>query len=144
MYQVLFLSHGELAVELLRSAELIIGEQPADGVQAIGLQPGTGMEDYQARIEAFAAGAAEKGGVLILVDLAGGSPFITAAQIYQKYQGRMPMDIVTGMNLSMAIEVLSAREGSALEEGRRIALEEGGAGIQAFSQVMQAGNPAVL
>ena len=137
MYQVLFLSHGSLAVELLKSAELILGEQPADAVQAMALQAGADMGAYQAAIEAFVKGAGEKGGALLFTDIAGGSPFITAAQVYRKYAGELPVEIITGVNLPMAIEVLSAREWSTVEEGRELALTEGSVGIQAFSKALQ-------
>lgn len=137
MYQVLFLGHGSLPVELLQAAELILGEQPKRAVRAISLPPGHPMEAYQSAVKAFVADAADKGGALLFTDLAGGSPFITAAQVYREYAAVLPMEIITGMNLPMVIEVLSGREYSTVAQGVETALTEGGMGIRAFSKVLE-------
>lgn len=140
MYQALFLSHGDLSVALLKAAELILGEQPAGEVEAISLPPGQDMAAYLAKVDDFASRAADKGGAILFTDLAGGSPFLAAAQIYRKRSGEMPLEVITGMNLPMAIEILAAREFSSVEEGRKTALAEGQQGVRALSQQLAAQN----
>lgn len=140
MYQALFLSHGGLSVALLKAAELILGEQPAGEVEAIPLPPGQDMAAYLAKVDGFAARAVDKGGAILFTDLAGGSPFLAAAQVYQKRSGEMPLEVITGVNLPMAIEVLAARGFSSVEEGRNTALVEGQQGVRALSQQLAAQN----
>ncbi len=138
MYRALFLAHGQLAVELLRSAELILGEQPSGEVAAIPLPPGQDMGKYLEQVDAFVAGSAEYGGAILFTDLAGGSPFLTAAQVYHKRGGEMPLEVVTGVSLPMTIEALAARSSSTVDEGRATALEEGRRGVRALSERLAA------
>ena len=140
MYQALFLSHGDFSVALLKAAELILGEQPAGDVEAIPLPPGQDMAAYLTKVDDFAAHAADKGGAIFFTDLAGGSPFLAAAQVYRKHSGEMPLEVITGVNLPMAIEVLAAREFSSVEEGRDTALMEGQRGVRALSQQLATQN----
>ncbi len=138
MYRILLLGHGNLATELLKSAELIMGAQPAKSVYAIPLPLGKNMTEYKTEVDAFVSEAVKSGECLILADLAGGSPFITAAGIYRSYMEQENVDVITGVNLTMLIEALSAQEYSTLAEVKRIVLEEGCAGIQALSSTLTA------
>ncbi|WMJ84052.1 PTS sugar transporter subunit IIA [Oscillospiraceae bacterium LTW-04] len=138
MYRILLLSHGNLAEELLKSAELIMGAPPAEAVATIPLPLGKDMAEYKAEVETYVSGAVAQGECLILADLAGGSPFITAAGIYRTYMEAGNVDVITGVNLTMLIEALSAQEHATLAEVRKIVLEEGHAGIQALSSTLTA------
>lgn len=134
MYRALFLSHGDLSVALLKAVELILGEQPAGEVSAFPLQPGQDMEAYTRRVDAFVTASTDQGGAIVFTDLAGGSPFLAAAQVYRRHGGEIPLEVVTGMNLPMAIEVLAARSFSTVKEGRATALAEGQRGVRALSE----------
>lgn len=133
MYQILLIGHGELAVELLRSAEMILGVQPEGAAAALVLRQGQNLAQYAQELERRVCRAKAAGGCLVLADVAGGSPFITAAQAYRKLADQCPMEIVTGMNLPMLIELLNIRETASLEQGKDTALQEGIQGIISFS-----------
>lgn len=136
MFQVLVLSHGDFSRELVRSAELIVGEQ-SEGVNAICLPPNQDMDNYFQTIEQHVLKSKSDGGTLILTDIMGGSTFITAAKVYHTLHRQIPVEMVTGVNLPMLIEVFSCREYSTLEQAKKIALAEGASGIQDFSACLQ-------
>ncbi|MEM1484111.1 PTS sugar transporter subunit IIA [Oscillospiraceae bacterium PP1C4] len=136
MFQILVLSHGDFSRELVKSAELIVGEQH-EGIIPLCLPLNQDMEEYYREIEQHVLKSEGKGGTLILTDIMGGSTFITAAKIYRMLHSQIPVEIVTGVNLPMLIEVLGCRESGSLEQGKQIALTEGVCGIQDFSARLQ-------
>lgn len=132
MYRILLIGHGNTPAEMLRSAQMILGQQPEGVVTAISLPQDQDMENYQRQIEQWVISAEESGGGLILSDIAGGSPFITAAKVYREHPGQV--DIITGLNLPMLLEAIGSAELGDLQQGREIAIREGAGGILAFSQ----------
>ena len=136
MYRVLLLSHGNLARELLRTVEMVIGAQPEEAVRAVSLETGQDMDEYYQVIDRFVAGSADRGGCMIFTDIAGGSPFITSARVYREHSPRMKLEIITGMNLPMVIEAVSNRIYGDFEAVKEEAVREGVGGIRAFSDSM--------
>ena len=112
---IVVVSHGALAVELLRSAEMICGEIP--NAAALGVEPGESAEDYCARlaalVERFPAG------VLALVDLTSGTPFNSLLTV----MGDKPLYGVAGANLPLLLEVAFGRDTRSLAELHALALE---------------------
>lgn len=139
MYQVLLLSHGNLARELLRTVEMVIGAQPEEEVQAVSLETGQDMEAYYQVIDRFVTESAGRGGCMIFTDIAGGSPFITSARVYREHSPGMKLEIITGMNLPMVIEAVSNRSTGDFEAVKANAVREGAGGIRAFSDSILAG-----
>ena len=83
MCKVLLLSHGNLARELLATSQMIYGE--VDGIDCISLLSGTDLAYYEEEILSKVQQSPE--GILVLVDIFGGTPFITASRIYNQNQG---------------------------------------------------------
>lgn len=137
MYRVLLLSHGELARELLRTVEMVIGVQPEQEVAALPLQPEQEMNEYYRAVDGFVKESGAWGGCMVFTDIAGGSPFITSAKVYRKRAGTIKMDIITGMNLPMVVEAVSNRGSNDLDEARIRVLRDGIEGIHAFSSKLQ-------
>jgi len=130
MSKILLLSHGELSKELAVTARMILGE--IKDVAYITLPLGKELALYQSEIEEQVKSA--KDGILILTDLFGGSPFMVSTKVYAECHERYPMEIITGMNLPMILEVLIHTPNSGLKELEKIAVEFGTNGIVAFSQ----------
>lgn len=63
MYRVLLLSHGNLAGELLRTVEMVIGKQPEKEVTAFSLHPEQDMNEYFRAIDRFVAESEACGGM---------------------------------------------------------------------------------
>lgn len=132
MFGIIVGTHGIFAAELLKSCEMICGEQ--SNVRAVTLVPGEGPDDVVVKYEKAIGELDCEGGVLFLNDLFGGSPFNAASRLVmtnEKY------GIVTGVNLPMLIEMCSAQmmdEGLSIQELMEKAIEAGKNGVQPFHQ----------
>ena len=102
MFGIIVGTHGRFAEELVKSCEMICGEQK--NVRAVTLVPGEGPDDVVRKYEAAIKELDCDHGVLFLNDLFGGSPYNAACRlvINNKAYG-----IVTGVNLPMLIEMTS-------------------------------------
>nr|WP_072514713.1 PTS sugar transporter subunit IIA [Ndongobacter massiliensis] len=125
MRKILLLSHGNLASELLQSSQMIMGE--VVGVSAITLREGEDLKEYAETIKTEIL--KENDGLLILIDLFGGTPFMQASQIYSELDDQEKIRIVTGVNLPMLLELLSNLREKSLEELACLAEEYGKKGI---------------
>ena len=106
MIGVVLVGHGDLAQAMVRTVEMIVGTQKS--FTAVGLEPSDGLADIQQKIEQAVQRVEGKVGVLVLTDMLGGSPSIASLQVAQRNR----MEVVTGMNLTMALEALLHREES--------------------------------
>lgn len=100
-------THGRFGEELIRSAEMIAGE--SENVYSFSLLPGMAPEDYKALVEAKLKEAPSQ--VLCLIDLFGGTPCNICAALSKDYD----LQIVTGVNLGMYIEVTSQKNFNSIE-----------------------------
>ncbi|WP_018703683.1 PTS sugar transporter subunit IIA [Anaeromusa acidaminophila] len=124
MIGVIVASHGGLCGELLKTAEMILGPTVQTG--AASLAAGTSLSDYAAALRQAVDEVKQKAGVLVLVDLAGGTPCNVAAVLAAQSE---EIKVVTGVNLPMLLEVLSRREGLSLEELTERAVAAGLGGV---------------
>lgn len=124
MIGVVVASHGGLCRELLFTAEMILG--PAAQTAAAPLATGVSLQDFAAQLRQAVAAVQQEAGVLLLADLAGGTPCNVAAVLAVQSEG---LRVVAGVNLPMLLEVLSRREGVSLEELSGIAATAGQGGI---------------
>ena len=108
-------THGRFGEELMKSAEMIAGE--AENVFAFSLMPGMQPEDYRAILEKQLEKLGD-GKVLCLVDLFGGTPCTTCAILSKTYD----MQVISGLNLAMYIEVTSQKGNYAVDELKSIGL----------------------
>jgi PTS system mannose-specific IIB component len=121
-------THGAAAEQLLRTAEMLIGEQ--DNVSYIDFVPGenadTLFEKYNKKLESLDTTQ----GVLFFVDTWGGSPFNAANRIVVDREND---EIVTGVNVPMLVEAFMCRDDDpSMEELVAVALETGREGIRAL------------
>ena len=130
MFGIIVGTHGIFAQELLKSCEMICGEQK--NVRAVTLIPGEGPDDVVKKYEAAIAELDCEGGVLFLNDLFGGSPYNAACRLVI---GNENYGIVTGVNLPLLIEMCSAQmmdDGSDIMALMEKAVEAGKNGTQTF------------
>jgi PTS system mannose-specific IIA component/PTS system mannose-specific IIB component len=130
MFGIIVGTHGLFAEELVKSCEMICGEQK--NVAAVTLIPGEGPDDVVAKYEEAIKKLDCEDGVLFLNDLFGGSPYNAACRLVisnEKY------GIVTGVSLPMLIEMCSAQladDGSDIKALMERAVEAGRSGLQTF------------
>ncbi|PQX93723.1 PTS mannose transporter subunit IIAB [Cronobacter sakazakii] len=121
-------THGWAAEQLLKTAEMLLGEQ--ENVGWIDFVPGenaeTLIEKYNAQLEKLDTSK----GVVFLVDTWGGSPFNAASRIVV---GKPHYEVVAGVNIPMLVETLMARDDDpAFDELVAIAVETGREGVKAL------------
>jgi mannose PTS system EIIA component len=95
----LILSHGTLARELLSAARTISGELP--NFEALSLDWSDGFEEARAKVKAAIDRLDEGEGVLVLVDMFGGTPCNVAMTLLEPGK----VEILTGVNLPMVVRL---------------------------------------
>ncbi|CAM3148917.1 PTS galactosamine/N-acetylgalactosamine transporter subunit IIA [Streptobacillus ratti] len=125
MIKILITGHGKIASGILSSVELIYGI--AEELIAIDFTQDLTPEMLEEQIEKEIISA--KDGILILSDIAGGTPFKTASVLTLKHEN---VKVIGGMNLPMVLEVLSERDYSIPEKLYHFALEIGKEEIKGF------------
>ncbi len=117
--------HAQFSNGLASAIDMVAGDQPAFQIVPFdGSKAASYGEDLRAAISAMRA---ETDGVLVFVDLLGGTPFNQAMMISQDIAD---VEVVTGANLPMLIELLLTRgAGSTLDELADQAVEIGKMGI---------------
>lgn len=106
--KILLGSHGRFAEELVRSAEMIIGE--LKNVRSFSLMPGMSLEDYMKEVDQELADLPER--TLCLVDLFGGTPSNVFCALSRKYENV----VVTGLNLGILLEVYMNKDLMSVDE----------------------------
>lgn len=104
MIGIVLLSHGRMAEGMLDSARLFYGDELPQLTWAsltLDMAADVFQDEIKARIQQVDAGD----GVLILTDLLGGTPCNLAGLMISDQ-----IQVVSGMNLGMLLEVLGRRE----------------------------------
>jgi mannose PTS system EIIA component len=101
MIGVVVVTHGQLAVELLNAAEMIVGDLPQFTAVSIGWHEDVNdaREDIAKAIERVEADR----GVLLLTDMFGGTPSNLGMTFLEADQ----VEVITGVNLPMLIKLAS-------------------------------------
>ncbi|MFW2490846.1 PTS sugar transporter subunit IIA [Clostridium chromiireducens] len=132
MISVIVGTHGMFSEEILKSAEMIFGGQ--ENVASVTFKPGEGVDNLVEKYNKVINELDSKDGVLFMVDLFGGSPFNAASIIAMKHEN---MEIVTGVNLPMILEVLGSRDFSSLLELLEIANNSGKDAIKVLNKNLE-------
>ena len=104
MVQALVMAHGQIAAELIRVTEMILG--PVEGLKAMS-NAGKSAEQITAEVRDWLADRAPDEGRIILLDDYGGS-CATCAQIAGGGDPRLAL--ISGVNLAMLLGFLTWRE----------------------------------
>ena len=121
-------THGWAAEQLLKTAEMLLGEQENVGwIDFVpGENAGTLIEKYTAQLSKLDTSK----GVLFLVDTWGGSPFNAASRIVVDKEH---YEVVAGVNIPMLVETFMARDDNpAFDELVALAVETGREGVKAL------------
>ena len=121
-------THGWAAEQLLKTAEMLLGEQ--ENVGWIDFVPGENAETLIEKYNAQLAKLDTSKGVLFLVDTWGGSPFNAASRIVVDKEHH---EVVAGVNIPMLVETLMARDDNpSFDELVALAVETGREGVKAL------------
>ncbi|MBE6082182.1 MULTISPECIES: PTS sugar transporter subunit IIA [Tissierellales] len=126
---VLIITHGNFGIELLKSAEMIMGDQ--EDAAALGLRLGESVDDLRNKVEEIIVEnqKADKD-IIILVDILGGSPSNVSLYMLKKYGN---IELITGVNMLMLIEIFQSRESEELDKLIEKAIDSTVNGIKRYN-----------
>lgn len=104
MVGVVLISHGDMAKGMLNSAGMFFDEAGLQNVVAVSLYPADSPEDFDVKLAEAIESVDTGDGVYVLCDLVGGTPCNRAA-----YKCSDKVQVITGMNLSLLMELLGMR-----------------------------------
>jgi PTS system mannose-specific IIA component len=132
---VLVVTHGQLATELVNSAEMIVGDLPHFAAVSIGWHDDVGhaREEIGRAIERLAAaGDGVRIPVLVLTDMFGGTPANLAVTFVSG-----DVEVITGVNLPMLIKLARPLTGENLLMIAREMREDGRNAIWVASDLLR-------
>ena len=133
MIGVVVVTHGQLAIELLNAAEMIVGDLPRFAAVSIGWHDDVSdaREDIAQAIERVRGDGA---GVLLVIDMFGGTPSNLAITFIEANQ----IEVITGVNLPMLIKLASQAQSTDLLAVARDMREHGRNAIWVASDFLRA------
>ena len=127
---VVLVTHGNLAVELVKVMEHVVG--PQDQLATVSIGPDDDMEIRREDILNSVQSVDRGLGVIILTDMFGGTPSNLAISIMEQAK----IDIVAGVNLPMLVKLASVRSSETMSEAVTQARDAGQKYIMVASQVL--------
>jgi len=123
MIGVIIAAHGNLASEIISTAERVMGKQKY--LEAVSVKVGEEEDNLREKLNAVLR-MTEISKVIVLVDIFGSS-FCNVCMHFAKDAGQV--GVVTGVNLPMVIKVLTYRDSVDLRELVSLACKGGKEGI---------------
>lgn len=105
MIGIIVTGHGTFADGLTSGIKLLMGEQEA--YQAVNFSPEDSIEILTGNLTKALDALKDCEGVLMLTDLAGGSPFNVSVRLKLEYE--MPIEVVGGTNLPILLDACISR-----------------------------------
>jgi len=127
---VVIVTHYHLAEEFLQAVQLIVGR--LENFSAIGLDPAASPESMRSRIDKAIREADQGDGVLIFVDMFGGTP----SNLCLAFLDEDRVEVVTGVNLPMLVKVAGLREAMPIHDVADLAREYGRRNISVASDLL--------
>jgi len=130
MVGLLIITHSHLAKELLEAAGFIIGS--VESAECISIETAKDSKKLRNIIKSKIKALDQGKGVLILVDMFGGTPSNLALSFLQKDSA----EVVTGVNLPMILAIAQGRKGKSLAQVADIAKSAGKRSISLASELL--------
>ncbi|MDC1171517.1 PTS sugar transporter subunit IIA [Alphaproteobacteria bacterium] len=127
---IVLVTHGNLAIELVKVMEHVVG--PQDQLATVSIGPDDDMEKRREDILNSVQSVDRGLGVIILTDMFGGTPSNLAISIMEQAK----IDIVAGVNLPMLVKLASVRSSETMSEAVTQARDAGQKYIMVASQVL--------
>lgn len=128
MIGVVVVAHGELAQELLRTTEMIVG--PQEHFVAVSVNAERDSAQERRAIDEAIRKVDRGNGVLLLTDLFGGTP----SNICLSFLKEMKVEVVSGVNLPMLVKLPYLTSSHDLKEVANLATEYGKQNISVASR----------
>jgi PTS system mannose-specific IIA component len=136
-FGVVVVTHGQLATELVNSAEMIVGDLPHVAAVSIGWHDDADRAREEigqaiARVQASASDNGEPAGVLVLTDMFGGTPTNLAVTLVTDR-----VEVITGVNLPMLLKLARPQKPTDLADLARDMREHGRNAIWVASELLR-------
>ncbi len=133
MIGILVITHGELGLHIIKSAQLI-GLDSDESVAAVSIDPTTESHDVLREKVGKSISANDSGdGVLILTDLFGGTP----ANLSLSFLEDGKVEVVTGVNLPMIVRAINSRGDHDLVSLSKVVSDSGRESIYLAGEVLR-------
>jgi PTS system mannose-specific IIA component len=130
MIGLVFVTHGNLALEFVAAMEHVVGKQ--EKIECVCIGPNDNMDERRLEILNKAKSVDSGKGVLLLTDMFGGTPSNLAMSVI----GHGNFDVIAGVNLPMLIKLASVRKDKLLDECVLLAQDAGKKYINIASQLL--------
>ncbi len=130
MIGLVIVTHGQLAIELQRATEHVVG--PQEQLETVCIGPDDDMERRRDDIRAAVKRVKGKGGVILLTDMFGGTPSNLAISMLSEGE----VEVLAGVNLPMLIKLAEARRTANLAEASEKARNAGRRYIAIASKIL--------
>ncbi|WP_265556502.1 PTS galactosamine/N-acetylgalactosamine transporter subunit IIA [Serratia grimesii] len=121
---IVITGHGGFASGLLQAVEQVVG--PQENCVAVNFPEQMSTAQLNVALGAALAEVTQPDGVVFLTDMLGGSPFRCASELADLHGD---CEVLTGVNMQLAAEMMLEREGLSLDEFREVALACGKRGL---------------
>ena len=131
MIGLVLVTHGYLAIELIKAMEHVVG--PQAGVASVCIGPNDDMEIRRKDIITAVSKVHSNSGVIVLTDMFGGTPCNLAMSILESDK----IEVISGVNLPMLVKFASCRKDCIFEDCVRKSTEAGKKYINIASELMK-------
>lgn len=130
MIGLVLVTHGNLADELVKAMEHVVG--PQEKVSVICIGPEDDMELRRVEILNAITDVSAEDGAVVMTDMFGGTPSNLAISIMDQVK----VEVIAGVNLPMLVKFASCRENGDLTECVVMSQDAGKKYINVASQLM--------
>ena len=131
MIGLVIVTHGYLAIELIKAMEHVVG--PQAGVASVCIGPNDDMEIRRKDIITAVSKVYSNSGVIVLTDMFGGTPCNLAMSILESDK----IEVISGVNLPMLVKFASCRKDCIFEDCVRKSKEAGKKYISVASELIK-------
>ncbi len=134
MKGIVITSHGPMAQGILETSKLFFGEQPQ--IKACCLSAEDNPDDFVNVLKDAVKDVDTGDGVIVFCDMLFGSPCNCMARIIAEDMESDKVQVITGVNLAMILQILSVREASDVDVAEL--LKAGNDGIADLKAILKA------
>ncbi len=130
MIGAVIVTHGNLGIELLKTAEIIVGK--TRNISVVSIDQKDSVDSARERVKTAIKDVDAGDGVLLLTDMFGGTP----SNIGISFLDELNIEVVSGVNLPMLMKISSMEEKSDLREVANLIKEYGKENISVASDLL--------
>ena len=134
MKSIVITSHGPMAQGILETSKLFFGEQPQ--IKACCLSAEDNPDDFVNVLKDAVKEVDTGDGVIVFCDMLFGSPCNRMARIIAEDMESDKVQVITGVNLAMILQILSVREANDVDVAEL--LKAGNDGIADLKAILKA------